>query len=76
MEDFLSHSAKPFRRGESFSFSLNSGFKKFYTSECYVTTFDFLSKIFCLTLPKISVGLILQCFVNFGYQKNWIRGGV
>ena len=32
------------------------GIKKIYASEGYVTTFDFLSKIFCLTVPKCFVG--------------------
>ena len=32
------------------------GTKKLYASEGYVTTFDFLSKIFCLTVPKCFVG--------------------
>ena len=31
---------------------------------------DFQSKKFYLTVPKISVGGILQCFINFGYQRN------
>ena len=55
VENFLSHSAKNFRRGESFSFSKFSGTEKFYASVGYVTTFDFLSKIFCLTVPKCFV---------------------
>ena len=49
---FLSHSTETFRRGESFSVSLVSGIQKFYASEGYVTIFDFLSKFFCLTVPK------------------------
>ena len=54
--NFLSHSAKNFRRGESFSVSLISGIEKFYATEGYVTIFDFLSKFFCLTVPKKLVG--------------------
>ena len=49
VEIFLSHSAKKFRRGESSSVSLISSIEKFYASEGYVTIFDFLSKIFCLS---------------------------
>ena len=42
--------------GESFSVSLISGVEKFYAAEGYVTIFDFLSKFFCLTVPKNLVG--------------------
>ena len=56
VENFLSHSAENFRRGESFSVSLISGIQKFHASEGYVTIFDFLSKFFCLTVPKNLVG--------------------
>ena len=56
VENFLSHSAKKISRDESFSVSLFSGIKKIYASEGYVRTFDFLSKIFCPTVPK--------CFVS------------
>ena len=49
-------SAENFRTGESFSVSLISGIEKFYASEGYVTIFDFLSKFFCLTVPKNLVG--------------------
>ena len=52
VENFLSHSAENIRRGESFSVSLISGIEKFYASEGYVTIFDFLSKLLCLTVPK------------------------
>ena len=41
---------------ESFSDSLVSGIEKFYTSEGYVTIFDFLSKVYCLTVPKKVAG--------------------
>ena len=56
VENFLSHGAENFRRGESFSVSLISGIEKFYASEGYVTIFDFLSNFFCLTVPKNFVG--------------------
>ncbi len=52
VENFLSHGAEKFRRVESFGVSLISGIENFYASESYVTVFDFLSKFFCLTLPK------------------------
>ena len=52
VEKFLSQRAENFRRGESFSVSIFSGIENFFASEGYVTTFNFLSKIFCLTVPK------------------------
>ena len=59
--------------GEPFSVSPTSGIEKLYASAGYVTIFGFLSKIFCLTVPKISVGelLLLHSFPvakNFGYE--------
>ena len=42
--------------GEPFRVSLVSGTEKANGSEGFVTTFDFLSKIFCLSVPKSSVG--------------------
>ena len=57
-EIFLSHSSEkfPWGGGESFSASLISGIGNIYASEGYVTIFDFLSKFFCLTVPKNLVG--------------------
>ena len=46
VENFLSHRAKKFPRGESFSVSLISGNKKIYAPEGYVTSLDFLSNFF------------------------------
>ena len=78
IENFLSHTAENFRRGESFSVSLISGNEKFYASEGYVTIFDFLSNLFCLPVPKNLVGEpSVLCFINFGYRKSLDkRGGV
>ena len=45
--------------GEHFRVSLISGIEKFYVAKVYFTFFDFLSKFFCLTILKISVGGIL-----------------
>ena len=71
VKTFLSHGAEKFRRGESFSsISLISVIEKIYASESYVTVFDFLSNFFCLADPKSSLGVILQCFINFGYRKT------
>ena len=36
---------------------------------------DFPSKIFCLTVPKISVGGILYCCNNFRCRKSLDKGG-
>ena len=36
---------------------------------------DFLSKIFCVTVPKTSVGDSFCC-INFGYRKSLDRRGV
>ena len=58
IEYFLSHSAETFGRVESFSVSFISVIEKFYASEgyVYVTILDFLSKFFCLTMPKDFLG--------------------
>ena len=52
-ESFLSDGAEKFRR-EPFSVSLISGVEKICASEGYVTIF--LRIVFCLTVPKVSVG--------------------
>ena len=75
VENFLSQIAENFRRGIYFRVSIISNIKKNYASEGYATTFDFLSKIFCLTVPKTSVGGILFCFNNSGYRKSLGRSG-
>ena len=75
VENFLSHSAENFRR-ESFTVALFSGSEKVYGQEGgggeeYQ---NFPSKIFCLTVPKISVG---ECFIVAlisGTEKVWRRG--
>ena len=41
---------------EPFSVSLTSGMEKFFAPEGYVMISDFLSKIFCPTVPKSFVG--------------------
>ena len=60
VKNYLSHSDKIFRMGESFTVSLISGIKIFYASESYVTILDFLSKFFCPTVPKNFVGELLS----------------
>ena len=75
VENFWSQIAENFRRGIYFRVSVNSIIKKNYASEGFATTSDFLSKIFCLTVPKTSVGGILFCFNNSGYRKSLGRSG-
>ena len=41
---------------EPFRVSLISGMEKIFASEVNVTIFEFLSKFFCVTLPKRFVG--------------------
>ena len=36
---------------------------------------DFLSKVFCVTVPKISVGETFFCCINFGYRKSLDKRG-
>ncbi len=65
--------------GEPFSVSLNSGIEKFYTSDGYVTFFDFLSKVYCFTVPKISqMNPFVLFFRNFPVAKKFMdkRWGV
>ena len=54
--------------------SLISGIEKFHASEGYVRIFDFLSKFFCLTVPKNFVGEPFSAV----FQKKFVdkRGGV
>ena len=37
---------------------------------------DFLSKVFCVTVPKFSVGETFFAALISGIEKVWIRGGV
>ncbi len=55
--------------GETFSVSLISVTEKFCNLEGYVTVFDFLSKIFCLTVPKNFVGEPFGVSEIFWYRK-------
>ena len=77
VENYLYHSDKIFLRGESFTVSLISGIKIFYASESYVTTFDFLSNVFCPTVPNNLVDEpFCDVFQKLRWRKNLkIRGG-
>ena len=55
---------------EPFRVSLTSGTEKVYALEGYVTTFDFRSKPFCLTVPKISVEENPLVFYYFRVPKK------
>ena len=64
--------------GEHFRGSLILGIEKFCVSEVYVTIFDFRSKFFCLTLPKMFFGEpAVLCFRKLPVAKKFIdkRGG-
>ena len=52
VEIFLSDSAERIRKGTLYTFFTTYGYGKNFASQGYVTTFDFLSKFFCLTVPK------------------------
>ena len=73
-----SHSTEKLPRGESFSVSLISGTEKFYPPECFATIFDFLSKFFCPTVPKISsANPSVLCFGKIPVAKKFLdKGGV
>ena len=58
--------------GEPFSVSLTSGIEKLYASAGYVTIFDFLLKIFYLTVPKNSVVESFTLALLPVSEKVWI----
>ena len=61
-------------RGEYYSVSIISNIENFDVAGDYVTIFDFLSKFFCLTVPKNFVGEPF-CAV---FQQKFVdeRGGI
>ena len=74
VENCLSHSAEIFPRGNPLVFHLLRLPKKF--AQEGVEYQDFLSKVFCVTVPKISVGETFFVALISGIEKVWIRGGV
>ena len=72
VEKFLSHSADKFRRGILYC-CINFGYRK--SLDKRVEYHDFLSKIFCLTVPKTSVWESFTVALISGIEKVWIRGG-
>ena len=67
VENFLSHSAKNFRRG-IFYCCINFGYRKSLDKRGEYQ--DFLSRIFCLTVPKIFVGEPLSVSLISGIEKR------
>ena len=60
--------------GEPFSVLLISGIENFYASEGYATIFDFLSKFFCLTVPKNFVGELFCAVFQKIYGREKVYG--
>ena len=67
--------AKVFVR-EPFRVSLISAMEKLFASEGYVTIFDFVSKYFCLTVPRNFIGKRFSESILSGAEEVWIRDGV
>ena len=71
---FMSHSAEKFRRGVFLCFR-KSLVSKNIRDKRGGGYHDFPSKLFCLTVPKISVGESFTVALISGIEKVWIRGG-
>ena len=50
--------------------------EKFFASEGYVTIFEFVSKFFCLTVPRKFVEKPFSVSLLSGAEEVWIREGV
>ena len=73
VQNFLSHSAERIRKGTLYTFT-NFGYaKKLFASEGYVVIFDFLSQLFCLTVPRNFVGKPFSVSLPSGAEEVWIR---
>ena len=68
----MSHSAENFRRGIVYC-CINFGYRKSLDKRGGEYP-RFLSKIFCLTVPKISVRESFVALIS-GTEENWRRGG-
>ena len=68
----MSHSTEKFRWDHIRKFRVAKSFMHQRGGEGYQ---DFPSKIFCLTVPKISVGESFTVAIISGIEKVWIRGG-
>ncbi len=73
VENFLSHSAENFRRGILYC-CINFGYRKSLEKRGGEYQ-DFLSKIFCLTVPKVSLGESSVVAFFLGTEKVWRREG-
>ena len=71
---FLSHNAQNFRRGILYC-CINFGYRKSFDKRGGGEYRDFLSKSFCLTVPKISVGLSFIVALVSGTGKVCRRRG-
>ena len=75
IENFLSHSTENFRRASLYCCN-DFGYRKSLDKRVGGGEYqDFPSKIFCLTVPKISVGESFTVSIISGIEKVWIRGG-
>ena len=74
VENFLSRSAEKFGR-EILYCCVNFGFRKSLDKRGGGEYQDFFSEIFCLTVPKISVGVHFTVASISGIEKVWIGGG-
>ena len=72
VEKFLSHSAEKFRRGILYC-CINFGYRK--SLDKGGEYHDFLSKIFCLTVPKFSVGESFNVAFFSGTKKSLEKRG-
>ena len=75
VENFLSHSADENFRRRIFYCCINFGYRKSSEKREGGEYQDFPSKIFCLTVPKISVGESFIVALISGTEKVWRRVG-
>ena len=73
VENFFSHSAENFRRGIFYCCN-NFGYRKILDKRGGSIKI-FRGKIFCLTVPKVSVGGSFTVALISGIEKFWIREG-
>ena len=71
VEEVLSHSPENFRRGILYC-CISFGYRKLWITGLGYP--DFLSKIFCLTVPKFSVRESFIALIS-GTEEVWRRGG-
>ena len=74
VENFLSHGVENFRRANLYCCN-NFGYRESLDKRGGGKHQDFPSKIFCLTVPKISVGEAFTVAIISGIGKIWIKRG-